>query len=37
MPEGRVEVRQPDDLPFIQRGLPAGYVPPLAPKFLPAD
>jgi hypothetical protein len=37
MPEGRVEVREPDDLPFIQRGLPPGYVPPLAPKFLPAD
>jgi hypothetical protein len=37
MPKGRVEVREPDDLPFIQRGLPPGYVPPPVPKFLPAD
>ena len=36
-PEGRVEVRDPDDLPFIQKGLPPGYVPPKAPKFLPSD
>jgi len=37
MPDGRVEVRVPDDLPFIQKGTPPGYVPPLAPKFLPTD
>jgi tetratricopeptide (TPR) repeat protein len=37
MPDGRVEVRVPDDLPFIQKGTPPGYVPPLAPKFLPSD
>lgn len=36
LPEGRVEVRDPDDLPFIQQGLPASYVPP-PPKFLPSD
>jgi len=24
-PEGRIEVRNPDDLPFITRGLPPGY------------
>jgi hypothetical protein len=36
-PDGRVEVRVPDDLPFIQKGTPPGYVPPQAPKFLPAD
>jgi hypothetical protein len=36
-PDGRVEVRQPDDLPFIQKGLPPGYVPPKKPKFLPSD
>jgi hypothetical protein len=36
-PDGRVEVRVPDDLPFIQKGTPPGYVPPLAPKFLPTD
>jgi len=27
----------PDDLPFIQKGTPPGYVAPAAPKFLPAD
>jgi len=37
MPDGRVEVRVPDDLPFIQKGTPPGYVAPVAPKFLPAD
>lgn len=37
MSDGRVEVREPDDLPFIQGGMPQGYVPPEAPKFLPAD
>ncbi len=37
MPDGRVEVRVPDDLPFIQKGTPPGYVAPAAPKFLPAD
>ena len=37
MPDGRVEVRVPDDLPFIQKGTPEGYVAPAAPKFLPAD
>jgi hypothetical protein len=37
MPNGRVEVRVPDDLPFIQKGTPAGYVAPVAPKFLPTD
>jgi len=35
--EGRVEVRDPDDLPFIEKGTPPGYVPPKKPKFLPAD
>jgi hypothetical protein len=37
MPDGRVEVRVPDDLPFIQKGTPPDYVPPPAPKFLPTD
>lgn len=37
MPDGKVEVRQPDDFPFIEKGMPAGYVPPLAPKILPSD
>ena len=36
MPDGRVEVRDPDDLPFIQKGTPPGYKPP-PPKFLPTD
>ena len=37
MPDGRVEVRVPDDLPFIEKGTPPGYVPPESPKFLPTD
>jgi hypothetical protein len=36
-PDGRVEVRVPDDLPFIEKGMPQGYVPPKVPKFLPSD
>jgi len=35
--DGHVEVRNPDDLPFIRKGLPPGYVPPKTPKFLPSD
>src|ERR1019366_5005433 len=34
--EGRVEVQDPDNLPFIEKGLPPGYVPPKKPKFLPS-
>ena len=37
MPDGTVEVRDPDDLPFITKGLPPGYIPPAKPKFLPSD
>jgi hypothetical protein len=36
-PDGRVEVRDPDDLPFITKGTPPGYIPPKTPKFLPSD
>jgi len=36
MPDGSVEVRDPDDLPFIEKGTPPGYVAP-PPKFLPSD
>jgi len=36
VPGGRVEVRDPDALPFIEKGTPPGYVPP-TPKFLPSD
>jgi len=36
-PDGRVEVRDPDDLPFIEKGMPPGYVPPKQARFLPAD
>jgi tetratricopeptide (TPR) repeat protein len=36
MPDGRIEVRDPDDLPFITKGLPPEYVAP-PPKFLPSD
>jgi tetratricopeptide (TPR) repeat protein len=36
MGDGRVEVRTPDDFPFITKGTPPGYVPP-PPRFLPSD
>jgi tetratricopeptide (TPR) repeat protein len=36
MPDGRVLVSDPDHLPFITKGTPAGYVAP-PPKFLPSD
>jgi hypothetical protein len=36
MPDGSVEVSDPNDLPFITRGTPRGYVAP-PPKFLPSD
>jgi tetratricopeptide (TPR) repeat protein len=36
MPDGHVEVRTPDDLPFIQKGTPPGYIAP-KPKFKPID
>jgi tetratricopeptide (TPR) repeat protein len=35
--DGHVELRTPDDFPFIEKGMPPGYKPPLAPKFLPSD
>ncbi len=35
--DGNVLVRDPDDLPFLTKGLPPGYTPPLAPKILPTD
>jgi tetratricopeptide (TPR) repeat protein len=34
--EGHVEVRTPDDFPFLTKGLPPGYVAP-TPRFLPSD
>jgi hypothetical protein len=37
MAGSRIEVSDPDDLPFINKGTPPGYVPPKAPKFLPSD
>jgi len=37
MPDGHVEVRTPDDFPFIEKGAPPGYVPPELPKIVPAD
>jgi tetratricopeptide (TPR) repeat protein len=33
MPDGRVEVRVPDDLPFIEKGTPIGYIPPRKPNL----
>lgn len=35
--DGQVEVRSPDDYPFIQKGMPPGYVPPKIPQFLDSD
>jgi tetratricopeptide (TPR) repeat protein len=34
---GRIEVREPDKFPFIEKGTPPGYVPPKVLKFLPSD
>jgi tetratricopeptide (TPR) repeat protein len=36
-PGGRIEVREPDKFPFIEKGTPPGYVPPKVLKFLPSD
>lgn len=33
--QGRVVVRVPDDLPFLDKGVPSGYVPHAAPKLFP--
>jgi hypothetical protein len=30
-------VSVPEDLPFLDKGVPSGYVPPAAPKLFPAD
>ena len=35
--DGKVEVTDPDDLPFVENGLPGGYVPSVAPKILPVN
>jgi hypothetical protein len=35
--DGRVELRTPDDFPFIEKGMPENYVPPPSPKILPSD
>jgi hypothetical protein len=37
MPDGSVDLRTPDDFPFIEKGMPADYVPPPSPKILPSD
>ncbi len=34
---GRVLLRDPDRLPFVEKGLPGGYVAPKVPKILPTD
>jgi tetratricopeptide (TPR) repeat protein len=34
---GRVVVSNPDDLPFLDKGLPRGYVPSAIPKLYPAN
>jgi len=35
--DGQIEVLVPDDLPFIQEGLPLGYKAPFKAKLLPVD
>ncbi len=35
--EGKVEVTDPDDLPFIEKGLSIGYIPLPKPRILPID
>lgn len=37
MSDGSIQVSDPDDLPFIEKGTPPGYVAPRRPKFLPTD
>ena len=32
---GKVLVADPDDLPFLEKGLPPGYVPPAVPRIIP--
>jgi len=35
-PDGHVELQNPDEFPFAQKGIPPAYV-PTSPKFLPSD
>jgi tetratricopeptide (TPR) repeat protein len=35
--DGHVLLSNPDDFPFVSKGLPPDYVAPVAPKILPAD
>jgi len=35
--DGHVLLRDPDSLPFVEKGLPPGYVAPRVPRILPAD
>jgi tetratricopeptide (TPR) repeat protein len=35
--DGHVLLRNPDDFPFVEKGLPPGYVAPRVPKILPTD
>jgi tetratricopeptide (TPR) repeat protein len=36
-PNGHVQVREPDQLPFLQKGLPPGYTAPAVPNIKPAN
>jgi len=36
-PGGVVVVSNPDDLPFLDKGLPSGYIPSVVPKLIPAN
>jgi len=35
--DGRVLLQNPDDFPFVQKGVRQGYLPPVTPKILPSD
>lgn len=37
VPGGKIEVRNPDNFPFVEKGVPRSYIPPKKPKFLPSD
>ena len=36
MPDGRIEVQNPEKIPFITKGLPPGMLPPQPPRETPS-
>jgi hypothetical protein len=37
MPDGRIEVQNPEKIPFITKGLPPGMSPPQPPRETPPE